>query len=101
MSDLQQGMSGRGSGGSGLGFTELMVWLVWPRLLAAARLALRPARLGLSMVVLVLIGLIAQVPRLWIQAGPEDYSGPLAMGSDLAGAALRKLVWGVLALEHT
>jgi hypothetical protein len=89
------------SGGvGGLSFRELMVWLIWPRLLAAGRLALRPARMGISMIMLVLIGLIAHVPRLWIRPALDEYNGPLAMGSDLAGAALIKLVRGVIALEH-
>ena len=100
MADTRGKDSGGGGGVSGLSFKELMVWLVWPRLLAAARLALRPARLGISLIMLVLIGLIAQIPRLWIRPAPDEYNGPLAMGSDLAAAAFIKLVSGVIALEH-
>jgi hypothetical protein len=100
MADQQRaGGRGQGLGVGSLGFADLMVTLVWPRLLAAARLALRPARLGLGMLMLVLIGLIAQVPRLWIRPGAEvAYDGPLSMGSELARRALSKLIHGVFDL---
>ncbi|HYE60392.1 MAG TPA: hypothetical protein VD997_00215 [Phycisphaerales bacterium] len=111
----QQRRSSGGSGGSGgvggwhqsagiglgsLGFADLMATLVWPRLLAAARLALRPARLGLGVLMLVLIGLIAQIPRLWVRTGADTpYDGPLSMGSDLARRGLSKIIHGVFDLS--
>ncbi len=81
----------------GVGILELSSGLLWPRLLGAARLALRPARIGLSLVMLALIGLIGQIPSLWL-AGDKRGAGPLADGSLLAGRALEKIAYGVLRL---
>lgn len=50
----------------GPSFDELASTLTWPRLLRAAGLALRPSRLGLALVLLLLIGLVVQAPSLWL-----------------------------------
>jgi len=47
-------------------FDDLADSLVWPLLLRAARLALRPARLGLAVILLILVALVGQIPSLWL-----------------------------------
>ena len=53
-----------------------LISTTWPRLLESGRLALRPARLGLALMVLVLIGLIGQLPRLWLKVSPLPHTAP-------------------------
>lgn len=49
--------------------TGAFAGLVWPRLLHAAGLALRPARIGLGVFALVAVGLIDRLPTLWNKDG--------------------------------
>ncbi len=75
---------------------DLINSLVWPRLLRAAGLALHPGRLGLAAGILVLIGIIASIPGLWLEAG----TGPRVTAGDALGGAGAQIVSGVLALDH-
>jgi len=83
--------------GIGVGFGEIVSTMVWPRLLAAAGLALRPARLGLALVMLVLLGLIAQLPRLWLAKGD---AGPASLGREGLEESLAVIAAGVVHLDH-
>src|SRR5689334_25212255 len=86
------------------GFQDLAAGLMWPRLLESGRLALRPARLGLALVMLVLIGLIGQIPWLWLKderdTWPKHWGGPLGLADDRASVALSQIAHGVVALNH-
>ncbi|MBK9189055.1 MAG: hypothetical protein IPM33_08880 [Phycisphaerales bacterium] len=75
---------------------DLINSLVWPRLLRAAGLALHPGRLGLAAGILVLIGIIASIPGLWLEAG----TGPRVTAGEALGGAGAQIVSGVLALDH-
>lgn len=46
-------------------FPDVAEGLVWPLILKAPRLALRPARLGMSLLFVVLLGLALRIPNLW------------------------------------
>lgn len=86
------------------GFQDFAAGLMWPRLLESARLALRPARLGLALVMLVLVGLIGQIPWLWLKGEREGWSkhwgGPLGLADDRASTALSQIAHGVVSLNH-
>src|SRR5262245_17580180 len=69
---------------------------VWPRLLRAAGLALRPARLGMSLVAIVLVGLIGRIPTLWMT---ED-TAPAAMAGRMARTAFKQTSEAVLRLDY-
>lgn len=69
----------------GPSFDEFAATLTWPRLLRAPGLALRPARLGLSFVLLLAVSLIAQLPTLWLGKAV----GPAHMVIDKAQAGMR------------
>jgi hypothetical protein len=88
----------------GNGFTELAETLLWPRLLESARLALRPARLGLALVMLVLVGLIGQIPWLWLTEEREGWGkttgGPIWTAGNQSSEALSQIAHGVVALNH-
>lgn len=65
----------------GVTFSDLAGSMLWPRLLRAARLAARPARVGIGLVVIALIVLVGQLPLLWLDAPaaekqPFDPFGP-------------------------
>lgn len=75
---------------------DLINSLVWPRLLRAAGLALHPGRLGLAAGILVLIGILASIPGLWLEAG----TGPRVTAGEALGGAGAQIVSGVLALDH-
>src|SRR5262245_20422393 len=96
--------SGPGKGEWVAGFAELTSGLMCARLLESARLALRPARLGISLLMLVLVGLIGQIPWLWLKderAGwSEHWRGPLGLADDKASAALSQIAHSVVALNH-
>jgi hypothetical protein len=86
------------------GFQDFAAGLMWPRLLESARLALRPARLGLSLVMLVLVGLIGQIPWLWLKdervGWTKHWGGPLGLADDRASTALSQIAHGVVSLNH-
>src|SRR5678816_797949 len=86
------------------GFHEFAGGLMWPRLLESARLALRPARLGLAAVMLVLIGLIGQIPWLWLKDERSDWSkhwgGPARVADDMVSLGLGDVAAGVIKLDH-
>jgi len=54
-------------------FEDLTAGLVWPKLLRAGGLALRPERIGLGVAIAVLIGLIDRIGLLWHN---EETQGP-------------------------
>lgn len=60
-----QGNHSHGTERSGVLFEDLTDGLVWPKLLRAGGLALRPERIGLGAAVVVLIGLIDRIGSLW------------------------------------
>jgi hypothetical protein len=82
-----------------MAFSEIAASLTWPRLLESGRLALRPARMGLSLMVLVLIGLIGQLPRLWLKDAKPG-AGPLGMAAEGGSDALIQIGNGVKGLNH-
>lgn len=71
--------------------------LIWPRLLRAGALALRPSRLGIALVMLVLIGVIGSVPRLWL--GADDGEGPARVAEAGGAAAAGEVMQGVMTLN--
>jgi hypothetical protein len=76
-------------------FEEIAGTLSWPVLLRSARLALRPARLGLATILLVLLGLLTQLPGLWL---PED-AAPSRTLANLGSLALADFREALLKLE--
>lgn len=70
--------------------------MIWPRLLRAGGLALRPSRVGLALTTLVLIAMIAQAPKLWL----DGREGPGAFATARGGAAASRMVEGVIRLDH-
>lgn len=77
-------------------WAELAEGLLWPKLAAVITLALRPARVGLALVMLVAIGLLGRVPLVWL---PSDDQGPLATFLARAEAAAAVLTQGLLRLD--
>lgn len=75
---------------------DLLNSLIWPRLLRAAGLAMRPARMGLAAGILALVGIIANIPGLWLEAG----AGPGAVAGKTLSEAGGQVVGGVLGLDH-
>lgn len=75
---------------------DLFRALLWPALLRVGALALRPARVGLALVALVIIALIVQVPALWL----EPNTGPAAIMADTGGDALGAIRTGVARVNH-
>jgi hypothetical protein len=76
-------------------FDDLTTVFVWPGLLRSAYLALRPARLGLCLLLLVGVGLIGQVPNLWLEA-EESPATAFAEAADGSAYAIRR---GILDLS--
>jgi len=74
--------------------TGLLDELCWPRLLRAPRLALRPDRLGLGVIGIVVIGLLGTLPSLWDE-GPGLL--PLLVETKIEG--LMGVTLGVLSLD--
>ncbi len=77
-------------------WAELSESLLWPKLAGAWTLAFRPARIGLSIILLVLIGLLGRVPSLWLN---ESDPGPLAFVVKSAGEGAVTAVNGVASLR--
>ncbi len=63
-------------------FEDIVRSLTWPRLLAAGALALRPARVVMSLVLMLIVGLIAQAPTIWLgkDTGPAHTFAERAAG---------------------
>lgn len=58
---------------------DLLSELVWPKLLRAGGLALRPERVGFGLAIVVLVGLIERIGRLWHDVGEgQEYVGFLS-----------------------
>lgn len=74
---------------------DLSDGLVWPLLLRGPGLALRPQRLLLGVVTVVVVGLIASIGKLW--AGDEATFGEALTGD--GGRAFSSLVFGALTLN--
>lgn len=61
--------------------------LLWPGLLRAPAMALRPDRLGIALFTLVLLAALAKVPSLWLESsdtGPASLIGPPLSASNTA-----------------
>lgn len=88
-----------------LTFDDLAADLVWPRLLRAGPLALRPARVGLGLVQAVGLMLLASVLGSWV-GSPRGADAVGALSARLAGAiesgpasGLRQVRWGALLFD--
>jgi hypothetical protein len=68
--------------------------MVWPLLLRSGVLALRPARLGLAALIVILVTLAARLPELWLKDG-----GPAQLASEQGESALRALIGAMTKLE--
>lgn len=79
-------------GDPGPSFEEFTRTMVWPRLLKSAGLALRPARIGLSLVLLLCVGLVANAPSLWLGKN----LGPAPLIADSAVGGMRTVQRSVL-----
>jgi hypothetical protein len=77
-------------------WAELADGLLWPKLAAVITLALRPARVGIALVMLVAVGLLGRVPLVWLPAGDQ---GPLATFLARAEAAGAVLTQGLLNID--
>lgn len=83
----------------GLSFEQLCESLIWPKLLRAGGLALRPSRLGIAFFALATLALLDLAPRLWgsdarpVQAASAFLGGLVGRslaavtGADVAGLA--------------
>lgn len=72
---------------------SLVSQLLWPGLLRSTGLALRPARLGMATILLVLLALVLRVPDLWLRRGEksgwaDSPSSVVADHAERAGDAL-------------
>lgn len=63
---------------------ELGEELLWPKLLRAARVALRPAQIGMAAVALLLVGLIGQLSLIWSD-GPDFWTRAIALYAGAVG----------------
>jgi len=88
--------AGPGWAGPGFSWRDVTGALLWPRLLDAPGLALRPARLGLGLVLVVLLALAGRLPELWLEPG----KGPIPVASERVDAGVTRVVAGVARLEH-
>jgi len=79
----------------GVSWSDLTDSLTWPRLLAAPRLARRPANIVLGMLAVVCIIAADRLPALWNPSG----GGALSAYALLAAEHLRALAAGVLKLD--
>jgi len=70
--------------------------MLWVQLLNAGRLALRPARIGLSMLLLLLLALMWWLPTLWIEKEDET---PSRWVMEFSGDAFRLIQSGLLSLD--
>src|SRR5690606_24154595 len=85
---------------SGPRLAELAEDLIWPRLLHAVGLALRPSRIGLALFTLVLIRLLGMIPTLWDGPDPvlaawdgaRDGTAAL-LGGEVGAAAERSVMF--------
>jgi len=100
-----QGQTARSSGGnlrddilrpSPTTFADLVEDLAWPRLLRAARLALRPDRLGLAFFGVVLIALLGRLNTAWSDEAPV-----LDLLASFAGGAVGAIVSNLIALNFS
>lgn len=64
--------------------TDFVSALIWPKLLHAAGLALRPARIGLAVFALVLVAVVDRLPGLWNREGAGAIVGWLTRVPDAA-----------------
>lgn len=76
-------------------WSQLRSGLVWPSLLRTAGLALRPARLGFGVLMIVAVALLDRLGRTW--SGRDD--GPITTLAANAGGSLASVVRGVFRLE--
>ncbi len=70
--------------------------LLWPALLRAGKLALRPARIGIALFAIVLIGLIGRLPELWL---PAEVPAPLETYTQHAASGVELIATGVARFE--
>ena len=78
----------------GLQLDDLIDGLRWPLVLRSARVGIRPAAIGLSLVLIVVLALIDRIPRLWAEG-----TGPISDLVALAGTAIGRLVSGIIAFD--
>ena len=77
-------------------FADLVEDLAWPRLLRAARLALRPDRLGLAFFAVVLIALVGRLNTSWGDTAPV-----LDLLASFAGGAVGSIISNLIALNFS
>lgn len=65
--------------------------LVWPKLFQGARLALRPARIGLGVVVVVLAALLLRLPSMWVEGDVTPSSILASRGGEAASEMAKAL----------
>jgi len=70
------------------GFEELTRGLLWPSLFRAPALALRPDRVGLGLITLVVLALLGSVPQLW---GRPNLLSSLLVPSEERGAQIQMM----------
>lgn len=84
-----------GSAGHAGSWNQIRSGLVWPSLLRTAGLALRPARLGFGVIMIVAVALLDRLGQSW--SGRDQ--GPITTLASNAGGSLSSVVRGVLRLE--
>lgn len=70
--------------------------LLWPMLLRAPAMALRPARMGMAALLVIVLALIASAPKAWL----DGSDGPVGLIVARGGDAVHELRQGILAFEH-
>lgn len=68
--------------------------LVWPRVGRAVGLSLRPARIGLGVIVVLLLALLLRIPSMWISGSDTPASAVSEHGGMAVGAAADHLLAG-------
>ncbi len=79
----------------GVSLREFPVRPVWPRLLSTAKIAAAPSRILLGSLLVVVLGLIAGIPRLWISDGAADPAKVAGEWTSLAAGRFEKAFRGL------
>jgi hypothetical protein len=79
---------------AGLQVDDLIDALRWPLILKSTRVGLRPAAIGMSLALIVLLALIDRIPRIWREA-----DGPITDLVGLTGGGIARLASGIFSLD--